>query len=234
MTKPSAPMASGSPPDPHSGFWMAERPRTRRPVRVRSATLILTAVPSRDAPPVQSSRAASEPDAVRVAACDAPRARRRTHSSDRRGALPGRGSRVPVHRDRRGRGRDPRRRRQRDRPPRAVGLPRRAEPALRPDGVRHRGRHRAAALHRRRRAKRCDRCCTRTARSSDVVLSAFIARREGLQRVQGLGLEIVGPHSSKATMHMVDFARSNRLPLTWREPRARRRSGGRGTRGGPG
>jgi len=49
---------------------------------------------------------------------------------------------------------------------------------------------------------------------SDVVLSAFIARREALQRVQGLGLEIVGPHSSSATMQMLDFARSNlvRLP----------------------
>ncbi len=53
---------------------------------------------------------------------------------------------------------------------------------------------------------------------SDVVLSAFIARREALQAVQGLGLEIVGPHSSKATMRMLDFARSNRLPLTWRDP----------------
>ena len=53
---------------------------------------------------------------------------------------------------------------------------------------------------------------------SDVVLSAFIARREGLQRVQGLGLEIIGPHSSPATMRMVDFARSNRVPLTWRDP----------------
>ncbi len=52
----------------------------------------------------------------------------------------------------------------------------------------------------------------------DVVLSAFIARREGLQRVQGLGLEIVGPHSSRATMRMLDFARRNRLPLTWRDP----------------
>src|SRR2546421_3856225 len=29
---------------------------------------------------------------------------------------------------------------------------------------------------------------------SDVVLSAFIARREALQRVQGIGLEIIGPH----------------------------------------
>jgi thioredoxin reductase (NADPH) len=53
---------------------------------------------------------------------------------------------------------------------------------------------------------------------SDVVLSAFIARREALQRVQGLGLEIVGPHSSHATMRIVDFARANRLPLTWRDP----------------
>src|SRR5579872_5344438 len=53
---------------------------------------------------------------------------------------------------------------------------------------------------------------------SDLVLSAFIARREGLQRVQGLGVEIVGPHTSKATMRMLDFARSNRLPLTWRDP----------------
>jgi thioredoxin reductase (NADPH) len=53
---------------------------------------------------------------------------------------------------------------------------------------------------------------------SDLVLSAFIARREALQRVQGLGVEIVGPHTSKATMRMLDFVRSNRLPLTWRDP----------------
>ena len=53
---------------------------------------------------------------------------------------------------------------------------------------------------------------------SDLVLSAFIARREALQRVQGIGLEIVGPHSSRATREMLDFARSNRLPFTWRDP----------------
>jgi thioredoxin reductase (NADPH) len=52
---------------------------------------------------------------------------------------------------------------------------------------------------------------------SDVVLAAFIARREALQQVRGLGLEIVGPRSSKATMRMLDFARSNRLPLTWHD-----------------
>ena len=52
---------------------------------------------------------------------------------------------------------------------------------------------------------------------SDLVLSTFIARRELLQRTQGIGLEIVGPRSSEATMRMLDFARSNRLPFTWRD-----------------
>ncbi len=53
---------------------------------------------------------------------------------------------------------------------------------------------------------------------SDVVLSAFISRREALQRVQGIGLEIVGPRTSGATMRMLGFARGNRLPFTWRDP----------------
>jgi len=53
---------------------------------------------------------------------------------------------------------------------------------------------------------------------SDLMLSTFIARREALQQVQGVGLEVIGPHSSKATMRMVEFARSNRLPFTWRDP----------------
>jgi thioredoxin reductase (NADPH) len=52
---------------------------------------------------------------------------------------------------------------------------------------------------------------------SDLVLSAFISRREALQRVQGIGVEIVGPHSSEATMRMLEFARSNRLPFTWHD-----------------
>src|SRR5207247_5278272 len=52
---------------------------------------------------------------------------------------------------------------------------------------------------------------------SDLVLSTFIARREALQTVQGLGLEIVGPRSSEATMRMLDFARSNRLPFSWQD-----------------
>jgi thioredoxin reductase (NADPH) len=52
---------------------------------------------------------------------------------------------------------------------------------------------------------------------SDLVLSTFIARREALQTVEGLGLEIVGPHSSPATRRMLDFVRSNRLPFSWRD-----------------
>ena len=52
---------------------------------------------------------------------------------------------------------------------------------------------------------------------SDLVLSTFIARREALQTVEGIGLEIVGPRSSAATMQMLDFARGNRLPFTWQE-----------------
>jgi thioredoxin reductase (NADPH) len=52
---------------------------------------------------------------------------------------------------------------------------------------------------------------------SDLLLSTFVARREALQRRQDLGLEIVGPRSSEATMRVVDFARSSRLPFTWRD-----------------
>jgi thioredoxin reductase (NADPH) len=52
---------------------------------------------------------------------------------------------------------------------------------------------------------------------SELVLSTFIARREALQTVTGLGLEIVGPRSSKATMRMLEFARSNHLPFTWQQ-----------------
>src|SRR5213595_2451795 len=52
---------------------------------------------------------------------------------------------------------------------------------------------------------------------SDLVLSTFIARREALQRVQGIGLEIVGPRSSAPTMQMLDFVRANRLPFGWQD-----------------
>jgi thioredoxin reductase (NADPH) len=50
---------------------------------------------------------------------------------------------------------------------------------------------------------------------SDLVLSTFISRREALQTVEGIGVEVVGPRSSEATMRMLDFLRANRLPFTW-------------------
>ena len=53
---------------------------------------------------------------------------------------------------------------------------------------------------------------------SDLLLSSFMARREALQRVQGIGVEVIGPRSSDSTMRMVEFARSSRLPYTWRDP----------------
>jgi thioredoxin reductase (NADPH) len=53
---------------------------------------------------------------------------------------------------------------------------------------------------------------------SDLLLSTFIARREALETVDGIGLEVIGPHSSAPTLAIVEFARSNRLPLTWRDP----------------
>jgi thioredoxin reductase (NADPH) len=52
---------------------------------------------------------------------------------------------------------------------------------------------------------------------SDLVLSTFIARREALQRVDGIGLELVGPRSNEATMRLLDFVRANRLPFTWHD-----------------
>ena len=50
---------------------------------------------------------------------------------------------------------------------------------------------------------------------SDLLLSTFVARREGLQSRAGVGMDIIGPQSSDATRRMVDFARRNRLPATW-------------------
>ncbi len=50
---------------------------------------------------------------------------------------------------------------------------------------------------------------------SDMVLATFMSRREALQRVEGIGIEIVGPRSSEATMRLIALARANRLPFTW-------------------
>jgi thioredoxin reductase (NADPH) len=52
---------------------------------------------------------------------------------------------------------------------------------------------------------------------SDLLLSTWISRREALQSVHGIGLEIVGPHGSEPTMRMLEFARANRLPYSWQD-----------------
>ena len=52
----------------------------------------------------------------------------------------------------------------------------------------------------------------------DLLLSSFMARRELLQRQQGVGVEIVGPRTSEPTRHTVDYLRRNRLPHVWRDP----------------
>ena len=52
---------------------------------------------------------------------------------------------------------------------------------------------------------------------SDLVLSTFMTRREALQRVEGIGIEIVGPRSSEATLHLIQVVRANRLPFTWHD-----------------
>src|SRR4051794_14773688 len=53
---------------------------------------------------------------------------------------------------------------------------------------------------------------------SDLLLSAFVQRRELLQRQDGIGIEIVGPAESAETRRLVDFARRMRLPHSWLKP----------------
>jgi thioredoxin reductase (NADPH) len=53
---------------------------------------------------------------------------------------------------------------------------------------------------------------------SDILLSAFVQRRELLQQRQGIGVEIIGPRDSEPTRELVDFAKRQRLPFTWLEP----------------
>jgi thioredoxin reductase (NADPH) len=53
---------------------------------------------------------------------------------------------------------------------------------------------------------------------SDLLLSAFVERREMLQQREGIGIEIVGPRDSADTRRLLDFARSLRLPNSWIDP----------------
>jgi thioredoxin reductase (NADPH) len=53
---------------------------------------------------------------------------------------------------------------------------------------------------------------------SDLLLSAFVERRELLQQREGIGVEIIGPRESSETRRLVEFARRMRLPHSWLVP----------------
>jgi thioredoxin reductase (NADPH) len=52
---------------------------------------------------------------------------------------------------------------------------------------------------------------------ADVLLNTFIRRREILQQREDVGFEVIGPRSSAATRHLLDYARRGRLPHIWRD-----------------
>ncbi len=112
----------------------------------------------------------------------------------------------------------PRRGRARDRPPRRLRLPRRDEPALRADGLPHRGRHRADALHRGRARSPARTCCSRTARSPTCCSPPSSSAANCCSARQGIGIEIVGPRDSAETRRLLDFARRQRLPSLLARP----------------
>jgi thioredoxin reductase (NADPH) len=52
---------------------------------------------------------------------------------------------------------------------------------------------------------------------ADLLLPAFISRRELLQQRHGVGVEIIGPRESAETRRLVEFSRRARLPHEWRD-----------------
>ena len=53
---------------------------------------------------------------------------------------------------------------------------------------------------------------------SELLLSAFVERREALQQWQGIGIEVIGPRDSEETRELVEYAKRQRLPYSWRDP----------------
>jgi thioredoxin reductase (NADPH) len=49
---------------------------------------------------------------------------------------------------------------------------------------------------------------------SDLLLAAFVQRRELLQQQHGVGIEIIGPPEAADTRRLVDFARRQRIPYS--------------------
>ena len=53
---------------------------------------------------------------------------------------------------------------------------------------------------------------------SDLLLSAFVERRELLQQRDGVGIEILGPRDSAETLRLLEYAHRQRLPYSWEDP----------------
>ena len=53
---------------------------------------------------------------------------------------------------------------------------------------------------------------------ADLLLSAFVQRREQLQQRQGIGIEIVGPGGAPETRRLTEFAKRLRLPYSLLDP----------------
>src|SRR5262245_21522085 len=53
---------------------------------------------------------------------------------------------------------------------------------------------------------------------SELVLSVFMNRRELLQALEGIGVEVIGPRSSESTRGTVQWLRNARIPYVWRDP----------------
>src|SRR5262249_51996597 len=53
---------------------------------------------------------------------------------------------------------------------------------------------------------------------AEVLLSAFIARRELLQQEEGIGIEVIGPRSSERTRGIVQWLRHYTIPYISRDP----------------
>ncbi|HEX3617756.1 MAG TPA: FAD-dependent oxidoreductase [Solirubrobacteraceae bacterium] len=52
---------------------------------------------------------------------------------------------------------------------------------------------------------------------ADTLIGAFIARREALQGVDGVGVELIGPWSANETRSLVEWVRRARLPYSYRD-----------------
>ena len=112
-------------------------------------------------------------------------------------------------------------------------LPRRAEPPVRADGVRHGGRHAAAALHRRRPRRAAIAAVRGRAAQRPRALDLHRAARGAAARPGHRPGDRRPALVRRRRMRMLDFARSNRLPFTWRDPSTddpRRRSSPGSTR----